>query len=289
MTVSCAELLLKNRYPVRRTSSILQIRDIVKTFFKKGERIDGIISRNLGAYLIPGTELHKNSDYFVRQKPHGDFSAVFCRLIRGRLWRETTPAAGDTNPPNYTKYLFLCSCVEGNRADNRISSSYPVSRAHALEGGRGVGESPCEPRFLASPPALAKNAAWLGCQGLRSNRQSGLTLTDKQSRMRIKRQVVARPTLGRCGSDYSPFPAALAAVPGGVSRRAMTRCNIAADPRRAVCGAGLRQGARAANLRTTRAPRSFRRRRNFAANPRRAVCGMGLRQTERFAATRRRR
>lgn len=65
----------------------------------------------------------------------------FCRLIRGRLWRDTTPAAGDTNSPNYTKYLFLCSCVEGDRADNRISSSYPVSRAPALEGGRGVGES----------------------------------------------------------------------------------------------------------------------------------------------------
>ena len=46
MTVSCAELLLKNRYPVRRTSSILQKRDIVKTFFKEGERIDGIMSRN---------------------------------------------------------------------------------------------------------------------------------------------------------------------------------------------------------------------------------------------------
>ncbi len=81
----------QKRYPVRRTSSILQKRDIVKTFFKKEERIDGIMSRKLGAYLIPETQLHKNSDYFVRQKPHGDFSAVFCRLIRGRLWRETTP------------------------------------------------------------------------------------------------------------------------------------------------------------------------------------------------------
>lgn len=148
MTVSCAELLLKNRYPVRRTSSILQNRDIVKTFLWKGERIDGIISRNLGAYLIPGTQLHKNSDYFVRQKPHGDFSAVFCRLIRGRLRRKTTPAAGDTNPPNYTKYLFLCSCVEGNRADDRVSSSYPVSRAPALEGGRGVGDSLSAPTVL---------------------------------------------------------------------------------------------------------------------------------------------
>lgn len=103
MTVSCAELLLKNRYPVRRTSSILQKRDIVKTFFKKGERIDGIKSRNLGAYHIPGAQLHKNSDYFVRQKSHGDFSAIFCRLIRGRLWRETTPAAGDYKSPELYK------------------------------------------------------------------------------------------------------------------------------------------------------------------------------------------
>ena len=58
----------QKRYPVRRTSSILQKRDIVKTFFKKEERIDGIMSRNLGAYLIPETLLHKNSDYFVRSE-----------------------------------------------------------------------------------------------------------------------------------------------------------------------------------------------------------------------------
>ena len=98
----------QKRYPVRRTSSILQKRDIVKTFFKKEERIDGIMSRNLGAYLIPEAQLHKNSDYFVRQKPHGDFSAVFCRLIRGRLWRETTHAAGDTIPRIIQN---ICFCV----------------------------------------------------------------------------------------------------------------------------------------------------------------------------------
>lgn len=115
------------------------------------------------------------------------------------------------------------------------------SRSQALS------REPREPHFPVSPPALAKIAAWLGCQGLRSNRYSGLTLTDKTSRKIIKRQAVARPPLRQCGSDCSPFSAALAAVPGGVSRRIPTRRNIDADPRRAVCGVGLRQGEREPN------------------------------------------
>lgn len=93
-----------------------------------------------------------------------------------------------------------------------------------------------EPHSSASPPALAKIAAWLGCQGLRSNRKSGLTLTAKTSRKIIKRQAVSRPC--SFGAD--------------LTEAVLTRRNIGADPRRAVCGAGLRQGGRAANLRTTR-------------------------------------
>lgn len=62
-----------------------------------------------------------------------------------------------------SEYLFLCICVEGNRADNRISSSYPVSRVPALEGGRRVGEwtkYTYSAYFPSTPPQLALSKKW---------------------------------------------------------------------------------------------------------------------------------
>lgn len=67
------------------------------------------MTRNLGAYLIPETLLHKNSDYFVRSEAVYRLQHGFTELvIRGRLWRETTPAAGDTIPRIIQN---ICFCV----------------------------------------------------------------------------------------------------------------------------------------------------------------------------------
>ena len=113
MKESCAELLTKKRYPVRRIFIVLQNRDIVNTFLK-GEKKDGIIFQSSSDDLTPETLLHKNSDYFVRSEAVYRFQHGFTELvIRGRLWRETTPAAGDTIPRIIQN---ICFCVVACRA-----------------------------------------------------------------------------------------------------------------------------------------------------------------------------